>query len=171
MGENEGHIWNLLLKLINNSFWESKGNYNRERDLDMWSYYHKIWWNFAFEKLYRTFERVFHPISKHLEIKKRIKFPPPTPPGPYYIMHSVLGKRKQWQKQYIAIEKTDLFYSSMGLCGNFTSFGKIFAQNKFYLFLVKFPHSPKQHYAFSSWVEKTMTKTIHRHWENRFVLQ
>ena len=34
--ENEGH-WNLLLKLINNSYWESKGNYNREGGLDMWS--------------------------------------------------------------------------------------------------------------------------------------
>ena len=37
--------------------------------------------------------------------------------------------------------------------------------------LVKFPHSPILHYAFSSWIEKTMTKTIHCHWENRFVLQ
>ena len=36
---------------------------------------------------------------------------------------------------------------------------------------VKFPHSPVLHYAFSSWIEKTMTKTIHCHWENRFVLQ
>ena len=27
-------------------------------------------------------------------------------------------------KQYIAIRKTDLFYSSMGLCGNFTKFAK-----------------------------------------------
>ena len=36
---------------------------------------------------------------------------------------------------------------------------------------VKFPHSPKQHYAFSSCEEKTMTKTIHRQWENIFVLQ
>ena len=36
---------------------------------------------------------------------------------------------------------------------------------------VKFPHSPILHYAFSSWIEKTMNKTIHRHWENRFVLQ
>ena len=35
-------------------------------------------------------------------------------------MHSVLGLRKQWQKQYIAIGKTDLFYNSMRLCGNFT---------------------------------------------------
>ena len=35
-------------------------------------------------------------------------------------MHSVLGWRKQWKKQYIAIGKTDLFYNSMGLCGNFT---------------------------------------------------
>ena len=32
-------------------------------------------------------------------------------------------------------------------------------------------HSPIQHYAFSSWIEKTMKKTIHCHWENRFVLQ
>ena len=37
--------------------------------------------------------------------------------------------------------------------------------------LVKFPHSPILHYAFSSWTEKTMTKTMHFHWENRFVLQ
>ena len=36
---------------------------------------------------------------------------------------------------------------------------------------VKFPHSPILHCAFSSWIEKTMTKTIHCHWENRFVLQ
>ena len=37
--------------------------------------------------------------------------------------------------------------------------------------VVKFPHSPILHYAFSSWTEKTMTKTIDCHWENRFVLQ
>ena len=36
---------------------------------------------------------------------------------------------------------------------------------------VKFPHSPILHYAFSSWIEKAMTKTIHCRWENRFVLQ
>ena len=36
---------------------------------------------------------------------------------------------------------------------------------------IKFPHSPNLHYAFSSWIEKTITKTIHFHWENRFVLQ
>ena len=36
---------------------------------------------------------------------------------------------------------------------------------------VKFPHSPILHYAFSSWTEKTMTKTIHFRWEKRFVLQ
>ena len=29
--------------------------------------------------------------------------------------------------------------------------------------VVKFPHSPILHYAFSSWIEKTMTKTIHCH--------
>ena len=40
-------------------------------------------------------------------------------------------------------------------------------------YCVKFPHSPMPilHYAFSSWIEKTMTKTIHCHWENRFALQ
>ena len=32
-------------------------------------------------------------------------------------------------------------------------------------------HSPILHYAFSSWIEKTMTKTTYFHWENRFVLQ
>ena len=37
-----------------------------------------------------------------------------------YIMHSVLEQRKQWQKQYISIGKTDLFYNSTGLCGNLT---------------------------------------------------
>ena len=30
-------------------------------------------------------------------------------------------------------------------------------------FAVKFPHNPILHYAFSSWIEKTMTKTIHYH--------
>ena len=35
-------------------------------------------------------------------------------------MHSVLEQRKKWQKQYISTGKTDLFYNSMGLCGNFT---------------------------------------------------
>ena len=34
-------------------------------------------------------------------------------------MHSVLEQRKQWQKHYISIGKTDLFYNSMGLYGNF----------------------------------------------------
>ena len=34
---------------------------------------------------------------------------------------------------------------------------------------IKFPHSPILHYAFSSWAEKTLTKTIRCHWENRFV--
>ena len=38
-------------------------------------------------------------------------------------------------------------------------------------FSAKFPHSPILHYAFSSWIEKTMTKTIQFHWENRFILQ
>ena len=36
---------------------------------------------------------------------------------------------------------------------------------------VKFPHGPILHYAFSSWIEKTRTKTIPCDWENRFVLQ
>ena len=35
----------------------------------------------------------------------------------------------------------------------------------------KFPQQPHTHYAFSSWIEKTMKKTIHCHWDNRFVLQ
>ena len=35
---------------------------------------------------------------------------------------------------------------------------------------VKFLHSLIPHYAFSSWIEKTMTKEIHCRWENRFVL-
>ena len=37
----------------------------------------------------------------------------------------------------------------------------------FVILLVKFPHSPILHYAFSSWIEKTTTKTIHCPWENR----
>ena len=37
-------------------------------------------------------------------------------------MHSVLEQRKQWQKQYISVGKTDLSYNSMGLWGNFTFF-------------------------------------------------
>ena len=40
-----------------------------------------------------------------------------------------------------------------------------------YRFTIKFPHSPILYCAFSSWIEKTVTKTIHCHWENRFVLQ
>ena len=35
--------------------------------------------------------------------------------------------------------------------------------------MVKFPHSPILYFAFSSWIEKTMTKTIHCYWGNRFV--
>ena len=38
-------------------------------------------------------------------------------------------------------------------------------------YLVKFPHNPILNYVFSSWIEKTMSKTIHCHWENKFVLQ
>ena len=34
---------------------------------------------------------------------------------------------------------------------------------------VKFPHSLILQKVFSSWIEKTMTKTIRCHWENRFV--
>ena len=37
------------------------------------------------------------------------------------------------------------------------------------VYWVKFLHRPILHYAFSSWIEKTMTKTMHCHWENRFV--
>ena len=37
-------------------------------------------------------------------------------------MHSVLEQRKQWQKQYISVGKTDLSYNSMGLCRNFNFF-------------------------------------------------
>ena len=36
---------------------------------------------------------------------------------------------------------------------------------------VKFPHSPILHYASSSWIEKTRTKTIHCHRENIFLFQ
>ena len=36
---------------------------------------------------------------------------------------------------------------------------------------VKFPHSLILQNVFSSWIEKTMTKTIRFHWENRFVFQ
>ena len=36
---------------------------------------------------------------------------------------------------------------------------------------VKCLHSSILHYVFSSWIEKTMTKTINCHWKNRFVLQ
>ena len=44
--------------------------------------------------------------------------------APYYIKHSVLEQSKQWQIQYIAIGKTDLFNNSMGLCGNFIHLNK-----------------------------------------------
>ena len=39
------------------------------------------------------------------------------------------------------------------------NFRKIHNSNKL---RVKFPHSPILHYAFSSWIEKTMTKTMDR---------
>ena len=125
--ENEGHIWNLLLKLINNSFWESKGNYNRERDLDMWSYYHKIWWTFAFEKLYRTFERVFHSISKHLEIKKRIKFPPPPRPAHTTLCIQFLGRENNDKNNTLPLRKQICFTVAWG-CAEILPL------------LVKFPH-------------------------------
>ena len=35
------------------------------------------------------------------------------------------------------------------------------------ILMVKFPHSPILHYALSSWIEKTTTKTIHCPWENK----
>ena len=38
-------------------------------------------------------------------------------------------------------------------------------------YLVKFPHSSILNYAFSSWIEKIMTKTIHCHCENILFLQ
>ena len=50
----------------------------------------------------------------------RVKFPHST-----ILLHSVLGLRKQWQKKYIAIEKTDFFYNCMGLLGNFTAFSRV----------------------------------------------
>ena len=68
----------FLLKFINNSWRENKGNHYRERGLDVWFYnYHKIQWTFAlifskncqcFETLYQTLERVFHKIPKHFEV-------------------------------------------------------------------------------------------------------
>ena len=50
----------------------------------------------------------------------RVKFP--HSPILYYAFSSWI--EKTMTKQYIAIRKTDLFYSSMGLCGNFTKFAK-----------------------------------------------
>ena len=44
--------------------------------------------------------------------------------APLYIMHSVLEQSTQWQKQYIAIGKTDLFNNSMGPCENFIHLNK-----------------------------------------------
>ena len=50
-------------------------------------------------------------------------------------MHSVLEYRKQRQKQYIAIGKTDLLYNSKWLCGNFTKFFVVFHVNINYCLL------------------------------------
>ena len=36
-GNYHSHVVLLVLKLMSNSCWENKGNYNRERGLDMWS--------------------------------------------------------------------------------------------------------------------------------------
>ena len=48
---------------------------------------------------------------------------------------------------------------------------KLRKKQKSLVFFGKFPLNPILHYAFSSWIEKTVTKTINGHWENRFVLQ
>ena len=37
-GNYHSHVVLLFLKLMSNSFWENKGNYNREEGLDMWSW-------------------------------------------------------------------------------------------------------------------------------------
>ena len=61
------------------------------------------------------FDLILREIGQYYLLKNQpIKFPHSP------ILHSVLGQRKHWQKQYVAIGKTDLFYNSMGLCGNFT---------------------------------------------------
>ena len=52
----------LLLKFINNSWRENKGNHYRERGLDVWFYnYHKIQWTFAliFSKNCQCFEKLY----------------------------------------------------------------------------------------------------------------
>ena len=57
-------------------------------------------------------------------------------------LHSVLEQRKQWQKQYISIGKTDLFYNSTGLCGNLTPQNTSVGVNTTFLFfsaLILFP--------------------------------
>lgn len=41
---------------------------------------------------------------------------------PYYIMHTVLGWKKQWPKQSVAFGTAVLFWSSMGLYGYLSQF-------------------------------------------------
>ena len=50
------------------------------------------------------------------EVEYGVKFP--HSPILHYAFSSWI--EKTMTKQYIAIGKTDLFYNSMGLCGNFT---------------------------------------------------
>ena len=65
-------------------------------------------------------QEIFHthtyPQKKQRVEKDVVKFP--HSPILHYTFSSWI--EKTMTKQYIAIGKTDLFYNSMGLCGNFT---------------------------------------------------
>ena len=64
--------------------------------------------------------------------------------------------------------KRQLYHDSFFFAGFFLLLCKpLTPKISFVILLVKFPHSPILHYAFSSWIEKTTTKTIHCPWENR----
>ena len=78
-----------------------------------------------------------------------------------YVIKSRLTTYRASRNRFFAI----IFHDHLHYC-------EIFLAHFLISFIsVKFPHSPILHYVFSSWIEKTIKKTIHCHWENRFALQ
>ena len=114
----------------------------------------------------------------HLFITSRVYLEPKLWPAPSWIFSSVGRAQHRYrrglmyrielnffQSLFCSEKKIAFIFMSYAYNG-FTKIAQSFTRGS-----VKFPNSPILHCAFSSWIEKTMTKTIHCHWENRFVLQ
>ena len=126
-------------------------------------------------KLHHFFfsNHIFFPANEEatLKTKQSIRFQ-----GLFKVTNQTAGK---WKTKSIMWQILQfLFPKLLFLISNWLSTASIKYFNwpshvfgRFQTGWVKFPHSPILHYAFSSWIEKTMTKTIHCHCENRFVLQ